>query len=243
MKPEHITEVDWKLLQQKYPENIKEIIEKLNHNYPVQYLIGNVDFYDCQIKVNESVLIPRFETELLCEKIIKKLQTIKYPLNVIDLGCGSGCISIALKKNLNINMTALDISEKALNVAIENAKINQVDINFLHQSIEEVNLTNYNVIISNPPYVSYNESVDLATKYEPQNAIFSSENGLYFYQQILKKIKFLPNHPKLIAFEIGMNQGNDIKKIFEENLSNYKFSIEKDYSGKDRFILIEKEEE
>ena len=118
MKPDFITEVDWKLLQEKYKENIEEIVKKLESHYPVQYLIGNVEFLNTVIEVDERVLIPRFETELLVAKTIEKIKkmSLQKP-KILDLGTGSGCIAIALKKNINADVTGVDISDKALEVA------------------------------------------------------------------------------------------------------------------------------
>lgn len=237
--PVFLNTSDKLLLQQKY-SNLDEVIDKLNQNYPVQYLIGNVDFYDCDILVNENVLIPRFETELLVEKLINRLKKIKKEnLKLIDLGTGSGCIAIALKKNLEIDITAIDISNQALDVAKSNAIRNKVSINFQIDNITECNLNDYDIIVSNPPYVSKDEPVGEETKYEPQNAIFAPKNGLYFYEEILKNINKLSKKPILIAFEIGMNQGSEIQRLQEELLPEYTFNLEKDYSGKDRFIFLE----
>lgn len=241
MKPKHITNIDWNILIKKYPLNIEEIKKKLEQHYPVQYLIGNVDFYDCIIKVNENVLIPRFETELLVEKVLKKITQKKILLpQIIDLGTGSGCIAIAIKKYINCSMTALDISEKALELAKENANKNKVKIKFIKEDIKNVDLSDYQIIISNPPYVEKNEYVGKETKYEPQNAIFAEEEGTYFYRIILENIKRNNLYPILIAFEIGMNQGTYLKNLSKELFPEYKFSIEKDYQNRDRFVFLEK---
>ncbi len=237
MKPEFITNTDWEILKKMYPDNLKEIATLLNNNYPVQYLIGNVEFCDATIKVNEDVLIPRFETEYFVEKIIERLK--KYPANslkIVDIGTGSGCISIALKMQLNQIIEGLDISFKALKIAEENAKLNNVDIKWRELDI----LTNelpekYDVIISNPPYVKESEIVDAKTKYEPQNAIFASDNGLLFYKRILEIIDY---NPLLIAFEIGMTEGEEIAKIAKKKFLNATINIEKDLTGKDRYLFI-----
>lgn len=241
MKPENITQTDWELLNLKYSESMDQIKRKLSENYPVQYLIGNVDFYDCLIEINENVLIPRFETELLVDKALKKLQTmnLKTP-NIIDLGCGSGCISIAIKKNLDCLMTSIDINKDAIQLAKLNANKNEVEITFKNQSIEETCLDNFDVIISNPPYVREDEVVGLEIKYEPQNAIFAKEEGTYFYRIILEKIYNSIKKPKLIAFEIGMEQQAFFEGLCPEILPEYKLSIEKDYQGRTRFVFLEK---
>lgn len=242
MKPENISDIDWKLLKEKYPNQLEKVVNKIKNNYPVQYLIGNVDFYDCIIQVNENVLIPRFETELLVDKLIKKLQNKKIK-KVLDLGTGSGCIAIALKKNLNINMTAIDISKRALNVAKENAKLNHTEITFINSKIEDFNLEEYDIIISNPPYVRKDEFVGIETKYEPQNALFADKNGLYFYEIIMNNISKLKKKPYLIAFEIGCLQGKDLEDLHKRLLPEYQFSLEKDYQNRDRFVFLERNQD
>lgn len=238
MKPEFITNTDWEILKKNYPQNLEEILNKLNHDYPIQYIIGNVEFCDIILNVNENVLIPRFETEYFVEKLIKRLQ--KYPSNtlkILDIGTGSGCISIALKKHLNQEIMGIDISKKALEVALQNAKLNNVEIKWQEWDILKKELPEYfDIIVSNPPYVSVNEEVDPKTKFEPQNAIFALENGLLFYRRILKIINY---HPKLIAFEIGMDQGKQIMQMAQEKFPKAHISIEKDLTGKNRYVFIE----
>ena len=240
MKPDFITDTDWKILKEKYPQNINEIIKKLESHYPVQYLIGNVEFLNTIINVDERVLIPRFETELLVEKTIKRIKAlnIQNP-RIIDLGTGSGCIAISLKKNLPCFVTAIDISEQAIELAKENALKNQVEIEYKIENMINTNLEGYDVIISNPPYVKETEPVGKETKYEPQNALFAKNNGLYFYEEILKNISKLSTMPKLVAFEIGMSEGEDIKSLALKYLSTKKILIEKDLTNRERYIFIE----
>ena len=240
MKPDLITDTDWKILKEKHPHNINEIIKKLESHYPVQYLIGNVEFLNTIINVDERVLIPRFETELLVEKTIKRIKAlnIQNP-RIIDLGTGSGCIAISLKKNLPCFVTAIDISEQAIELAKENALKNQVEIEYKIENMINTNLEGYDVIISNPPYVKETEPVGEETKYEPQSALFAKNNGLYFYEKILKNISKLSTMPKLVAFEIGMSEGEDIKSLALKYLSTKKIFIEKDLTNRDRYIFIE----
>lgn len=240
MKPREITEQDWKLLKEKYPNQLEEVCLKIKQHYPVQYLIGNVDFYDCIIHVNENVLIPRFETELLVEKLItriKKRNIIRPKL--IDLGTGSGCLAIALKKNLDCDITAIDINRKALEIAKENAMQNKVEITFMEKDMTSMDLEGFHIIVSNPPYVRENEWVGEETKYEPQNAIYAKEEGLYFYKKLMISISKQKRFPILIAFEIGMEQGKILEKLAKEYLPNYQCFIEKDYQNRDRFLFLE----
>ena len=239
MKPEHITDLDWQLLKEKYKDNIEKVIEKLEKHYPVQYLIGYVDFYDTHINVDERVLIPRFETEYLVEKTIQRIKSLKLENpKILELGTGSGCISIALKKHIPCKIIAVDISEDALEVAKENARINHVDIHFILEDMLKTSYEHFDVIISNPPYVSKEILVGEETKYEPQNAIFASHEGMLFYEEIIKKVSTLKTQPKLITFEIGYEQGAKIEKLITTYLSTYEWFIEKDLAGKDRYAFL-----
>lgn len=237
-KPEYISLPDWELLLTKY--SMEYIAQKLNENYPVQYLIGNVDFYDNIINVNENVLIPRYETELLVENTIKilKKKNINNP-KILDIGTGSGCIAISLAKNLPSEVTAIDISKKAIDVAKSNAEVNNIDINFIEKDIlnEEI-IGNYDLIISNPPYIKEGDTVDPQTKYEPQNALFAEHEGLIFYEEIIKKSVGHLNKNGILAFEIGMEQGDTVKEIVDKYYPNSEFILKQDYTNRDRMVFI-----
>ena len=236
MKPDYISFPDWELLLKKYP-NKEELLDKLT-NYPPQYLIGNVEFLGQTINVDKRVLIPRFETELLVDKTIKYAKELfNKKINVIDLGTGSGCIAIALKNNLDANVTALDISKDALDLANENAILNNTKITFINKSMTDDLQNNYDIIISNPPYIPYDGFVEeKVKKTEPNIALFADNNGLYFYEEILNKHLSHLNSPGLIAFEIGDNQ----KELLEELVSklNLKYSFENDLQGLPRYLFI-----
>ncbi len=233
-----LTEKDIELLKEKYRNNYIEQIEKVKKGYPVQYLIGNVDFLNTNIVVNEQVLIPRFETEYLVEKILKKVEKYKQnPLSCLDICTGSGCIAIAMAKNTNFKIKGIDISKDALKVAKENQKRNEVKIEWEQKDIlKNETIADYEIIIANPPYIDKEEEVDPVTKYEPQIALFAEEKGLLFYKKILKQIK---NTPKLIAFEIGEKQKDTITEFAKSAFPNAKITIEQDLCGKDRYLFIE----
>ena len=168
-------------------KTLDEGIELLNKGIPVQYIVGNVDFYGYNFKVNENVLIPRFETEELVEKTIKYIN--KYfnkKVDILDLGTGSGCIAITLKKELDCNVDAVDISPKALEIAKLNAKNNNVDITFYEgDMLNPINKT-YDVIISNPPYIAYNEEImEIVKNNEPHTALYAEDNVLKYYKDII----------------------------------------------------------
>lgn len=230
---------EFKALKENYQGDLNETLELLKENYPIQYLIGFVDFYDCMIKVNENVLIPRYETEYLVEKAIQRLKN-KNITSGIDLCTGSGCIAIALKKHLDINIDACDISKDALELAEDNAKENKIDINFFQKDIlnEEI-FGNYDFIISNPPYVKEREYTSPETKYEPSIALYAKDEGLEFYKRILDLSKQILNKKGIIIFEIGSTLGNNIKEYAKKIYPNAIITIEQDYNSLDRFMFIE----
>lgn len=240
MNKHYITDNDYKLLKKKY-KNLIFIKPYLKKEYPVQYLIGNVDFYGYKILVNKHTLIPRFETEQLIEHT---LEYIKYyhmeNSSVLDIGTGSGCISIVLKKEQpSLKITALDISYQALKVAKKNARINKVDINYIHEDIFKFKSVNkYDIVISNPPYLSKEDKVDKKIKYEPQKALYADNNGKIFYEYIINNIKPYLNEKFIIAFEIGENHGKYLTKLAHKAFNNSKIILKKDLCNKDRFLFI-----
>lgn len=221
------------------PSLLEDGLNKLKQGIPVQYIVGNVDFYNYNFIVNENVLIPRFETELLVEKTINYIK--KYfddNVDIVDLGTGSGCIAITLSKELNISVDAVDISDKALEVAKENNIKNNSKVNFyLGDMLKPLN-KKYDVIISNPPYIAYDEEImDIVKNNEPYTALYADNEGLYYYEEIIKNCKNYIKEKALIAFEIGYKQGDKIKEFAHKYL-DCEVTIEKYYSGKDRFVFI-----
>ena len=222
-------------------DKLEEGLEQLKQGIPVQYIVGNIDFYGNTINVNKNVLIPRFETELLVDKTIKYIKTnFKHHVDILDIATGSGCIAITLKKEIDSTVDASDISESALKVAQENALNNKVDINFINSDMLTNITKKYDIIISNPPYLTKEDDImDIVKNNEPEIALYAKDNGLYYYDVILKNIKKHLKDKYLIAFEIGYTQGEDIKNIALKYLDNINVKIEKDYSNKDRFVFIE----
>lgn len=232
---------DKELIKKYVPFSKWEDANKLlESGYPVQYIIGHVDFYDCLINVDQNVLIPRFETEYLVDDLLKLMKRNNFVSpNIIDIGTGSGCISIALKKNYNCKITAIDNSKEALSLARQNAIQNNVNINFLYNDIETFTTNEkFDILVSNPPYVPYEDEVDPKTKYEPQNAIFATENGLYFYKLILQKSKHILNSYNIIAFEVGDGQFASIKQLAKDIYPNANIILKKDLANKERYIYI-----
>ena len=221
----------------------REAIRKRGLRIPLQYIVGNVEFYGLKLIVNESVLIPRPETELLVEKIINESDK-SVSLKILDIGVGSGNISLSILKNLpNTNVVAIDISESALEVAKQNAELNSLldRIELKHFDIMKDDLSSlgkFDLIVSNPPYVSVNdfESLEPELKvHEPRIALTDNSNGISFYKSIIEASDQILNRPGKIYFELGMGQSMEVKNLFDQKgFSN--ITITKDYSGIDRII-------
>ena len=206
-----------------------------------QYAVGNVNFAGYIINVDKRVLIPRFETELLVEKTKMYIKNkFKKKIKILEIGTGSGCIAIYLKKETNCNIVASDISSDALKVAKGNAVMNDVKIKFVNSDIFSNVDGKFDIIISNPPYISYDESIeDIVKNNEPHIALYASCDGLFYYESILKDCGKYLNSNYLIAFEIGYKQGYRIKELAYKYLSkDIVVNIEKDYSNRDRFVFI-----
>ena len=236
----NISKLDYELLAKKY-NNMDIILEKINKGYPIQYLIGNVDFYGYQINVNPSVLIPRFETEGLIEKTIILIKELHLDSGkLLDIGTGSGCISIVLKKEIDsLDITAIDISRNAIRTSKSNAKLNNVIINFIAKNMFEFSSNRkFDIIISNPPYISPKDKVSENTKYEPYKAIYAVDNPLMYYEQIFKIAQNNLNKKFLIALEIDEEQGNNLKKLACNYFNNANIVVEKDLANKDRYMFI-----
>jgi len=230
---------DQEYLKKYLPESQWEWgFEQLALGFPVQYIIGNVDFYGYILEVNRFVLIPRFETEELISKTIKHLSDFDKP-RIVDIGTGSGCIAITLKKEINCEMEAVDISNKALEVAMKNADNNAAEIVFLEGSFLSPLTAKYDCIISNPPYLSYRDDImEIVARNEPAIALYADEDGLASYDMILKDCKQYLKEKYLIAFEIGDRHGTRILKIVKKYLPSSRAWIEKDMQGRDRFLFI-----
>lgn len=228
---------DIEYLNKYYDGNIDGSLEKLKKGIPVQYIVGNVDFYGITLNVNPSVLIPRFETEELVSKVIEYAKSFDNP-TIVDIGTGSGAIAITLKKRVNCNMIATDISSEALEVARNNASLNETDIDFRLGDLLEPLSEKVDILVSNPPYIAYDEEImDIVKNNEPHIALYADNNGLYCYEEILKNVKKYLKEKYLIAFEIGALQGESIKELSRKYL-NQEAIIVKDMQGRDRFAFI-----
>ena len=191
---------------------IKNFVVRRANREPLQYILGKTYFYNSEIILNKSALIPRPETEILVELILKFDLKNK---RIIDIGTGPGSIAIAIAKECdNCIIDAVDISYEALELAIQNATANDVKVNFFISDIFSNVKNKYDIIISNPPYIPIKEYVALQpeiTNYEPKSALVADENGLYFYRKILENAKKYLLEEGILIFEIGHNQAAEIK--------------------------------
>ena len=232
-------------------EKWNTILADLQQEKPIQYITGETWFYGLQFEVNENTLIPRPETEELVEWILSS-SIIHHPSTILDIGTGTGCIPISLKTNLpKANVSAIDVSEKAIEVAKRNAVSNKVDINFIQANILEVvdlsklRTSNFqlpasiDIIVSNPPYVRNLEKEEIKKNvldYEPHLALFVEDtDALLFYRKIaqLALKNLAPNG--LLFFEINQYLGNETVELLE-NLGFKNIELKKDIYGNDRMI-------
>lgn len=239
-----INEYNKEYLKKYLPsDKLEDGLKKLENGEPVQYIVGNVNFYGLEIDIDNRVLIPRFDTEELVEKVTKLINTYyNGKVNIIDLGTGSGCISLALKHNLpNSNITGVDISLDALDVANHNKEKLGLDVKFIQNDMLDNLEDKYDVIVSNPPYLSHENSYveDIVNNSEPHIALYADNNGLYYYKKILSTCKNNLKDKYIIAFEMDEFQGEYIKELAYKYLgNNIDVSIEKSLNGNDRFVII-----
>lgn len=220
-------------------------LEALNINKPIQYIIGETEFYSLPFKVTAATLIPRPETEELVDWILTSNSdtTEETPFSILDIGTGSGCISISLAKHLiKANVYALDVSKDALNVAKQNAKINDVYVEFMLDDILNTNVSashNFDIIVSNPPYVRNLEKVEIKPNVlnnEPHLALFvHDENPLQFYKAICVFAQQNLNNNGVLYFEINEYLGQEMIQLLEE-FGFKSIELKKDMFGKDRMI-------
>jgi len=227
---------------------LESATNRLQKEEPIQYILGKTEFYGLPFFVNEHVLIPRPETEELIEWIIEKVTStsLSDQNNILDIGTGSGCIPITLKKKLSkANITSIDVSEIAIEVAIKNAELNNVEINFIHQDILNTSELHqkFGVIVSNPPYVRELEKEEIKNNVlenEPHLALFVEDhNPLLFYDKIADLAKEFLLENGLLFFEINQYLGKETVELLQTK--GYKnIELKKDLFGNDRMILAHK---
>ena len=233
-------------IKEEDKNKIREMLMlRAKNRKPLQYILGEWEFYGLPFKVRENVLIPRPDTEILVEQCIQLMREIEEP-NILDIGSGSGAISIAIANELkSSSVTGVDINEDAIRLANENKVLNKVEnVNFIKSDLFEKldEDFKYDLIVSNPPYITKDEYETLMPEvknFEPKNALTDLGDGLYFYREISKKAEAYLKDTGYLAFEIGYKQAKDVSKILEDN--NFAvLSIVKDYGGNDRVVLAKK---
>lgn len=220
----------------------KSSLEALKENKPIQYVIGNVNFYGLKFIVNKNVLIPRFETEELVEQVVEYARGLnKDKIKILDLGCGSGAIGLTLESILkDSEVTLVDISKEALEVAKLNANNLNLDVTFIESDwLSNVELEKYDIVVSNPPYIKTDEEIEEIVKdNEPSLALYGGIDGLDCYRKILANIKPYLNDKFLIAFEIGESQKEKIYDIVNKYLYDVEITCKKDLYGRNRMLFV-----
>ncbi len=217
---------------------INEIIEKRLTGRPLWYIIGDVEFYDCTIKVDERALIPRPETEILAQQVVSAVEEGD---KVLDMCTGSGCIAVSVAKHVRgkkVQITAADVSDAAIMLAKENANYNSVDINFVQSDLFTRVHGRFNLIVCNPPYIKSGEIASLQSEvrdFEPRIALDGGEDGLEFYRRLAKEVTRYITRGGLLMLEVGEGQAEEVLKLFDKR--EYAMVV-KDFAGVDRFLKI-----
>ena len=226
-------------------QQLAVFVEKLKKNIPIQYILGETEFYGLRFAVNESVLIPRPETEELVEWIKNDCKDVD-SLQILDVGIGSGCIAVALKHELPfVEITAFDISEKVLETARKNAEKNKIYIDFKQVDIlyENIFSQKWDIIVSNPPYIPQKERMNMqknVCEYEPSLALFvPDETPLLFYEKIAQFAQSHLTENGKLYFEIHFDAGKSVVNLLK-NLNFENIKLRQDLSGNDRMVRAEK---
>ena len=230
---QEVTDEDYKF--------VEDIYRKLANHMPAQYIIGHAEFFGMELKVDERVLIPRPETEELVELILT--ENLKDNLRVLDIGTGSGAIALALAKNRpDWSVTAADISQDALDLSLENANAQNLNLSFIKSDCFSEISAKYDIIVSNPPYISRADEVEVGLNVlhsEPHLALFADEDGLAIYRKIAEGSKDYLTDGGKIYLEIGYKQGQSFPALFMENLPEKRVRTLKDQFGQDRMVVID----
>lgn len=219
-------------------KKIREIVEKRLTGRPLWYIIGDTEFYGCKIKVDERALIPRPETEILADSVVKSAEEGD---KILDMCTGSGCIAVSVAKALkkkNVSVTAADVSDAAIMLAQENARLNDVNVTFVQSDLFSNVRGRFNIIACNPPYIKSGEIPYIQKEVrenEPRVALDGGDDGLDFYRRIAKDVKSYLAKDGMLIMECGEGQANDILQIFSKR--DYAIVL-KDFAGVERFVKI-----
>jgi len=251
---EYVTGLSGASLLMNYREPLKaeqhtlfwDKVKELETGKPIQYVIGKESFFGRIFEVNSNVLIPRPETEELLYNALEKGRRLfeKKEIAMADIGTGSGAIAITFKKEWpEAEVTATDINKEALAIATKNAANNEATITFKEGDLTApIANQKWDIVLSNPPYIAFEEAAEMSDtvlSYEPHQALFAEEDGLYFYRRLAESLPQLMNKPALIGIEIGYQQAEAVHKLFEDSFPNARVETVKDINGKDRMIFCE----
>ncbi|WP_423408489.1 peptide chain release factor N(5)-glutamine methyltransferase [Heyndrickxia sp. MSNUG] len=224
-------------------------VKRHAHGEPIQYIIGSEEFYGHRFEVNEHVLIPRPETEELVYGTLKRLEKLfpaGHPVELVDVGTGSGAISVTLKlEKPALKVTAIDLSADALGVARKNADTLGAEIEFIHGDLLQPLILQgkrRDAVISNPPYIPIADQEwmsDIVTEHEPHMALFAGEDGLDLYRRFMDELPLVIKEKALIGFEIGAGQGEAVAALLQKTFPNAHVEIVFDINGKDRMVFAE----
>jgi release factor glutamine methyltransferase len=236
-----------RILSIKERDQFREYVKRRARREPVQYILGETEFYGFPFKVNKDVIVPRPETELLVDAVVEEFQSTKTPAaKILDIGTGSGCIPVSLAKLLpDCSIWAIDSSTRAVEVARDNADLNEVAVNFVDGDIfgkrSSLPPIKFDIIVSNPPYVALKDVGKLEPEvrdFEPKEALFAGEDGLEFYRKIVNVIPDLIDKKGKAFFEIGYDQTEALEDIFAK--ADFGVQFKKDYNQIERILIIER---
>ncbi|EON74010.1 peptide chain release factor N(5)-glutamine methyltransferase [Lysinibacillus sphaericus] len=234
------------MISAEQSEQFVALIEEHANGRPVQYCVGSEEFYGRTFLVDESVLIPRPETEELVLGTVNRIGKLFHDkaLKLADIGTGSGAIAITMKLECpELVVVATDLSEEALSTAKKNARLLAADVDFrLGDLTAPLAEEKFDIVLSNPPYIAFDEAQEMSTvvlEHEPHSALFAEEDGLILYRKLAEQLPALMNKPSLIGLEIGYTQGEQVAKFFKDSFPQATVTVEKDINGKPRMIFCE----
>lgn len=229
---------------EKQAERFLIMVDKRAEKIPLQHITGCQEFMGMNFFVNHNVLIPRQDTELLVEKTIEYIYKEQKKLSVLDMCTGSGCIAISINKLCkNVEVTAVDLSEKALDVARKNSEYNKAKVKFIQSDLFDNVVNQYDILVSNPPYIKTEEIANLMTEvkaHEPRMALDGDKDGLKFYRKICENIEKYLKPEGRVFFEIGYDQGKTVPEIMRQ-FGFHNIEVIKDLSGNDRVVTARRE--
>ena len=226
-------------------KNFEQLINRRKNSEPIAYLTNIKSFWKNDFYVDQSVLIPRSDSELLIESVIEYFPDLTKTYNFLDLGSGSGCLIISLLNEYLLSSgTGVEIDKEAIKVSEKNKEflLNKDRLKFLERDFSNYDTSSFDIIISNPPYIPFEEKKDIMKEvrnYEPSKALFADEKGLYFYRKIIENLSKHLKRKQFLFLEVGINQPDGVVKILKNNNFNV-VSIKKDISNIPRCIIAER---